>query len=90
MFQRLQPPSREVTITIDGVPLRTAASDSVAAALFASGNPVCRRSPFKAEPRAPFCMIGACFECLVEIDGVPNRQACLVRVREGMKVRRQG
>jgi hypothetical protein len=25
----------------------------------------------------------------MEIDGVPNRQACLVEVREGMQVRRQ-
>jgi predicted molibdopterin-dependent oxidoreductase YjgC len=34
-------------------------------------------------------MIGHCFECLVEIDGVGNRQACLTLVREGMRVRRQ-
>jgi hypothetical protein len=25
----------------------------------------------------------------MEIDGVPNRQACMVRVRDGMTVRRQ-
>ena len=34
-------------------------------------------------------MMGVCFDCLVEIDGEPNRQACLVQVREGMTVRRQ-
>jgi predicted molibdopterin-dependent oxidoreductase YjgC len=34
-------------------------------------------------------MMGVCFDCLVEIDGVPNRQACLESVREGMRVRRQ-
>ena len=33
--------------------------------------------------------MGVCFECLVEIDGVPNQQACLVPVSEGMSVRRQ-
>jgi len=37
-------------------------------------------------PRAPYCMMGVCFECLVTIDGVGSRQACLVRVAEGMRV----
>jgi NADH dehydrogenase/NADH:ubiquinone oxidoreductase subunit G len=31
--------------------------------------------------------MGVCFDCLVEIDGVPNVQACMTRVREGMRVR---
>jgi sarcosine oxidase subunit alpha len=34
-------------------------------------------------------MMGVCFDCLVEIDGVGNRQGCLVPVREGMAVSRQ-
>jgi hypothetical protein len=34
-------------------------------------------------------MMGVCFECLVEVDGVPNRQACMETVRRGMRVERQ-
>jgi hypothetical protein len=34
-------------------------------------------------------MMGVCFECLVRIDGVDNRQGCLVAAREGMKVETQ-
>jgi predicted molibdopterin-dependent oxidoreductase YjgC len=34
-------------------------------------------------------MMGVCFDCLVEIDGVGNRQACLTLVADGMQVRRQ-
>jgi D-hydroxyproline dehydrogenase subunit gamma len=34
-------------------------------------------------------MMGICFECLMEIDGVGNRQACLTPITEGMRVRRQ-
>jgi predicted molibdopterin-dependent oxidoreductase YjgC len=34
-------------------------------------------------------MMGACFECLVEIDGVPSRQSCMVEVKAGMRVRSQ-
>ena len=45
--------------------------------------------PLTGERRAPFCMMGTCFECLVEIDGQPNRQACLTIVREGMDIKRQ-
>jgi D-hydroxyproline dehydrogenase subunit gamma len=34
-------------------------------------------------------MMGVCFECLVRIDGVGNRQGCLVPVQDGMKVETQ-
>ena len=34
-------------------------------------------------------MMGACFECLVEIDGVPSRQSCMVEVKAGMRIRSQ-
>jgi predicted molibdopterin-dependent oxidoreductase YjgC len=34
-------------------------------------------------------MMGVCFECLVTIDGVGNRQACLISVRAGMRVETQ-
>jgi NADH dehydrogenase/NADH:ubiquinone oxidoreductase subunit G len=34
-------------------------------------------------------MMGVCFECLVEIDGVPNQQACMTPVRSGMRIKLQ-
>jgi NADH dehydrogenase/NADH:ubiquinone oxidoreductase subunit G len=34
-------------------------------------------------------MMGVCFECLVTIDDVGNRQACLIPVRDGMRVETQ-
>jgi predicted molibdopterin-dependent oxidoreductase YjgC len=34
-------------------------------------------------------MMGVCFDCLVVIDGRPNQQACMVTVRDGMRVERQ-
>ena len=40
-------------------------------------------------PRAPYCMMGVCFDCLVVVDGVGNRQGCLVPLREGMAVETQ-
>jgi predicted molibdopterin-dependent oxidoreductase YjgC len=48
-----------------------------------------RASPVSGAPRAPYCLMGVCFECLVEVDGVRDRQACLTTIRDGMRVRRQ-
>ena len=64
------------------------AGDTVAAAMLAAGHSSGRDTPVSGSPRGPFCMMGACFECLVEIDGQANRQACMTPVSEGMKVRR--
>ena len=62
---------------------------SVAAALLVGGVHEFRLSAVSQSPRAPYCMMGICFECLVEIDGVPVRQSCIVPVRDGMQVRSQ-
>jgi len=34
-------------------------------------------------------MTGVCFDCLAEIDGVANRQSCMMEVRPGMQISRQ-
>jgi predicted molibdopterin-dependent oxidoreductase YjgC len=87
MLQRLpSPPSAAVSIEVDGRPLRARAGDTVAAALVAGGVQHFRMTPVGGRPRAPYCMMGVCFDCLVTIDGVGNRQACLVTVREGMSI----
>lgn len=78
-----------VSFTFDGRPVIAPAGVSVAAALLLSGGIDFRTSIVGAKPRAPYCMMGVCFECLVEIDGVSARQSCLIPVREGMDVRRQ-
>ena len=86
MFRRLQTPPATVTIFVDGQALTAGVGDSVAAALLAAGIERFRTAPLSGAPRAPHCMIGHCFECLVEIDDVPNRQACLVSVTDGMRI----
>ncbi|PLC53264.1 NAD(FAD)-dependent dehydrogenase [Pollutimonas nitritireducens] len=78
-----------IIISFNGETRRVPAGVSVAAALLGSGEMRLRASPVSGAPRAPYCMMGVCFECLVEIDGVPNRQGCLIPVRDGMQVRSQ-
>lgn len=79
----------QVRITVDGASLQVPAGASLAAALLAVGVTRFRTTAVSSAPRGPYCMMGVCFECLVEIDGHPNRQACLATVREGMSVRTQ-
>ena len=81
--------AQAVDITVDGRPCSARAGDTVAAALLAAGIAHNRTTPVSGAPRAPYCMMGVCFDCLVTIDGVGNRQACLVLVRDGMKVETQ-
>jgi predicted molibdopterin-dependent oxidoreductase YjgC len=78
-----------VDIWFNDQPLTVPGGRSVAAALLASGVSRFRATPVSGAPRAPFCMMGACFECLVEIDGVPSRQSCMVEVKAGMRIRSQ-
>lgn len=78
-----------VTIYFEGEPVRVDAGMTVAAAVLQTGADATRHTAVKLEPRAPYCHMGVCFECLMEIDGVPNQQACMIQVREGMTVRRQ-
>jgi D-hydroxyproline dehydrogenase subunit gamma len=78
-----------IDVEFDGRPLAVLGQCSVAAALLAAGVSRFRSTPVSGAPRAPYCMMGVCFECLLEIDGVPNRQACLVTVQPGMKIRSQ-
>src|SRR5688500_3194219 len=87
MFQRLpDTQGATVRVAIDGQPYEARDGDTVAAAMFAAGFDHCRTTPVSGAPRAPYCMMGVCFDCLVTIDGVGNRQGCLVTVAEGMAV----
>ena len=83
------PQGPQVALTFDGRAIQAPDGCTVAAALLAAGVSAFRTTPVSGEARAPFCMMGACFDCLVEIDGVPNRQSCLITVAPGMKVRTQ-
>lgn len=90
MFKRL-PEARgsTLTVSIDGQRVEVQAGDTVAAALLAAGFDHCRTTPVSGAPRAPYCMMGVCFECLVTVDGVGNRQGCLISVQEGMRIETQ-
>lgn len=77
-----------VTLSVDGEPCTVPSGASVASALLQRGS-IARLTGLSGSARAPYCMMGVCFECLVTIDGMGSRQACLVEAREGMRVETQ-
>lgn len=84
------PPSSDlVTVEVEGRRIGVPRGSSAACAAILAGLDSTRTSPATGEPRAPYCMMGVCFECLLVIDGVPSRQGCLVSVREGTRIGRQ-
>ena len=76
-----------VTLLVQGQPITARAGDTLAMALLNAGVVPFRQTPVFGQPRSPLCLMGACFDCLVEVDGQPNVQSCMVEVAEGMQVR---
>ena len=90
MFKRvIQDQKTEVTFDFEGTQIAAKSGESVAAALLAAGVSAFRHTPVKGLDRGPFCMMGVCFDCLMVIDGQPNRQACQIVATDGMTVTRQ-
>jgi predicted molibdopterin-dependent oxidoreductase YjgC len=89
MFKRLADTGATIQLKVDGQAIHACEGDTVAAAMLAAGLDQCRTTPVTGSPRAPYCLMGVCFECLVSIDGVGSRQACLIPVREGMAIETQ-
>lgn len=81
--------SETVTIELDGEALPVPVGTPVAAAILAAGRTPYRHHAKDGSPRAPYCLMGVCFDCLVTVDDVPDCRGCLVEVAEGMRVTRQ-
>ena len=89
MFRNLYKNSRSITIFFEGSLIQVESGQTVAAALLSKGHLYFRNSPISGQPRAPYCMMGVCYECLLEIDGNSSQQACMIQVCEGMDIKRQ-
>ncbi|HWQ58186.1 MAG TPA: (2Fe-2S)-binding protein [Clostridia bacterium] len=79
----------EIPIIVDGKTLMAHEGETVAAALSANGVRTFRYTAKRREPRGLFCGIGQCTDCVMEIDGEPNRRTCMTLVRAGMVVNTQ-
>ena len=89
MFQKLPEAADAVLVHVEGRAIRVPAGATAAAAALIAGLVSTRTSPATNEPRAPYCMMGVCFECLMIIDDEPSQQGCMVTVRPGMRINQQ-
>ncbi len=87
-FNVLPDDGQTVQFTLDGEIVTAKQGISLAAALLAQSGTASRQT-VNGAGRTAFCMMGVCFDCMVNVDGVPNTQACMVTVRDGMRVTRQ-
>lgn len=79
----------DVTIYINGKPTTVPAGRSLVSVLWSLGLVPFRTNPVSGEARAPFCGMGACFECEAEISGCAEKRTCLVEVQDGMRIQVQ-
>ena len=91
MSARLSHPSltaagRPVRFWYDGQPVEGLEGETLAAALAAGGIREMRHTR-GGERRGLYCGMGACFDCLVTVDGRASQRACLTKVAEGQQVR---
>jgi D-hydroxyproline dehydrogenase subunit gamma len=90
MFRKLHESHAGVlTIEIDGDAVVAEQGESVAAVLLRQPEPWSRLASVSQAKRAPYCMMGVCFECLAEVDGVQSVRTCLKPVCDGMRVARR-
>ncbi|MDP9897949.1 glycine/D-amino acid oxidase-like deaminating enzyme [Variovorax ginsengisoli] len=70
----------------DGQPIDALDGETIAASLTAAG--IAPLRPTRGgERRGIYCGMGACFECLVTVDGQASQRACLTKAADGQQVR---
>ena len=82
----IRPPGGDLTIYWCDRPIQARTGDSVATALLGAGVTTTRTTAVSGAPRGPYCMMGACFDCVAIVDGRGNVQTCMTPVRDGMRV----
>lgn len=91
MFKPIDLPAaaqqKSIVIQVEGREVQVREGQTLAMALLGADIVPFRKTAVSGAPRAPLCLMGVCFDCLVEVDGSQNVQSCLVEVQNGMQVR---
>jgi NADH dehydrogenase/NADH:ubiquinone oxidoreductase subunit G len=74
-----------VRIFVDGDEIMAYAGESLLVAVLAARNAL-RKHEFSDEPRAGFCLMGACQDCWVWLADHAGVRACTTVVTDGMHV----
>lgn len=90
MFKQIEDSNtKKLTIFVNDQPVEVSEGITVAAAVLSQGLRQTRTTPVSGSQRAPFCLMGVCFDCLMVIDGLANQRACCTYVQDGMRVNNQ-
>jgi predicted molibdopterin-dependent oxidoreductase YjgC len=76
-----------VSFTLDGAPVGARAGDTLLTAILAQDGYL-RASEFGDGLRAGFCLMGACQDCWMTIEGGGRVRACTTPIEQGMRVSR--
>lgn len=89
LLKRLAEHDREVlTFTLDGQPASGLRGDTLLTAVLTCADHL-RGSDFSAEPRAGFCLMGACQDCWVRLGDGRRVRACSTPLEAGLSVSRE-
>ncbi|BCI65822.1 (2Fe-2S)-binding protein [Acetobacter aceti] len=81
-------PSTDIRVIVEGRDVPALAGESVAAILLRTFEGA-TGSDSISRPRAPYCMMGICFECVAIVDGMASVRTCLIPAKDGMRITRQ-
>lgn len=86
LLRRLGETQREpVAFTFDGMPMTAQRGDTVLTAVLTQARQL-RMTEFSRQPRAGFCVMGACQDCWVATADGGRLQACATFVEPGMQL----
>ena len=81
----IRPVGHAIAFRFNDRPVAALHGETIAAALSAAGITTFRYTPSGA-PRGLFCGMGACFDCVVTVNGRIGQRACMTRAADGMAV----
>lgn len=77
-----------VNFTLDGAPASGLLGDTLLTAVLTCSDHL-RGSDFSAEPRAGFCLMGACQDCWVRLGDGRRVRACSTLLEDGQHISRE-
>ena len=87
MFRKIKKQEeKKISFYFENEKINAYEGETIASALLRSGI-VSFRKDLDKKPRGPFCMMGTCFECLVNVDNFESQQACQFLVKQNISVK---
>lgn len=74
-----------IAFVLDGQERHALQGDTVLTAVLTNGTQL-RQSEFSDEPRAGFCMMGACQDCWISTEQGQRLRACAIFIEDGMRL----